>query len=171
DHCVDSLDHCVDKFADRVGADPLLRVQIISDVRFFREGLAELLARETHLFISGTFAELDEALRELGGEPAPVVLLDEAFPGGLAAVGRIRMTAPHVLVVAIAVTETVEEIVAWAEAGVAGYIPKTAALAEIAPSLVDIASGRQMCADNVVAGLLRRLSIVGATRGGMQDAA
>jgi two-component system nitrate/nitrite response regulator NarL len=87
-----------------------------------------------------------------------IVLLDEALPGGLTAVGQIRGVAPQSTIVVIAVAEIAEEVIAWAEAGVAGYVPKTAGLADLAPLLVDIRRGGQPCSPRVVAGLLRQLS-------------
>src|SRR5262249_1490812 len=46
----------------------------------------------------------------------------------------------------------------WAEAGVIGYIPGTAALSDLARLLVDIHSGEQICSGRVAAGLLRRIA-------------
>jgi len=66
----------------------------------------------------------------------------------------------------IAVAETPEKVIAWAEAGAAGYIPKTASLADIAPLLVGILRGKQACSESVAAGLFRRLSIASRVNGG-----
>jgi two-component system nitrate/nitrite response regulator NarL len=141
---------------------------IISDVRFLRESLAEILAREGSLLISGLFANLREALLGVADNRPDIVLLDEAFPFGPAAVRQIRAVAPHIPIVVTAVAETTEEIIAWAEAGAAGYIPKTAGLADIVPLLVDIRRGKQACSASVAAGLLRHLSNGGTPNGGHQ---
>ena len=135
-----------------------IRISIISDVRFLRESLADILPREGTLTISDLFANLQEALFLIADNQPDIVLLDEALPGGLTAVGQIQGVAPQTPVVVIAVAETTEEIIAWAEAGVAGYVPKTAGLADIIPLLVDIKRGGQPCSPSVVAGLLRKLS-------------
>jgi two-component system nitrate/nitrite response regulator NarL len=135
-----------------------MRISIISNVRFLRESLAEVLPREGTLSISGLFANLQEALFLIVDNQPDIVLLDEALPGGLIAVGQIRGVAPQTRVVVIAVAETAEEVIAWAEAGAAGYVPKTAGLADIVPLLVDIKRGGQPCSPSVVAGLLRKLS-------------
>jgi DNA-binding NarL/FixJ family response regulator len=47
--------------------------------------------------------------------------------------------------------------IAWAEAGAAGYIPRTAGLADVVPTLMGIMRGEQNCSASVVGGLLRRL--------------
>ncbi|MGH7841767.1 MAG: LuxR C-terminal-related transcriptional regulator [Candidatus Binataceae bacterium] len=142
---------------------------IISDVRFLRESLAEVLPREGTLFISGLAADLQEALLGIVDNQPDIVLLDEAFPEGPAAIGRIRDVAPQILVVVIAVAETAEKIIAWAEAGVAGYIPRTAGLSDIVPLLLNTMRGEQACSARVAAGLLRRLSNVGNTNAEHHD--
>jgi DNA-binding NarL/FixJ family response regulator len=138
-------------------------------VRFLRESLAEVLPREWKLSISGTFANSQEALAGIANNQPDTLLIDEALPGGLAAVRQIHGVAPQVLVVVIAVAETAQEVITWAEAGAAGYIPKTAGLAEIAPLLVDIMRDRQPCSASVAAGLLRRLCNGGTTDSGHHD--
>jgi DNA-binding NarL/FixJ family response regulator len=145
------------------------RILIVSEVRFVRESLAELLGRDNSISISGLFGDLEELLLGIRPGSTDIVLIDEAFPEGPAVIGRIRTIAPQILAVVIAVKETAENIITWAEAGVAGYIPKTAGLAEIVPLLVQIRLGKQPCLTNVAAGLLRRLYIVGAANGGFPE--
>jgi two-component system nitrate/nitrite response regulator NarL len=158
--------HCADYWAaNQIEVELPLRIQIISDVRFTRESLSELLPRDGVLSVLGSFAGLEEALVALRQRQPQIILIDEALPGGRAAIGQIRAEAQEVLVVVMAVTETAEKIVTWAELGAAGYIPKTAALADIAPALLNIAGGRQACTENVAAGLMRRLSMVGPPAG------
>jgi DNA-binding NarL/FixJ family response regulator len=73
---------------------------------------------------------LQEALFRIVDNQPDIVLLYGTFPGGPGAVGQIQGVAPQIPVVVIAVAETAEEVVAWAEAGAVGYIPRTAGLAE-----------------------------------------
>jgi DNA-binding NarL/FixJ family response regulator len=138
---------------------------IVSEVRFLRESLAELLGRDNSISISGLFGELEEFLPAIHAGSSDIVLLDEAFPDGPALIGRIRNVAPQILVVVIAVAETAENIITWAQSGAAGYVPRTAGLSEIVPLLVEIRLGNQPCLASVAAGLLRRLYIVGGANG------
>jgi DNA-binding NarL/FixJ family response regulator len=107
--------------------------------------------------VSGLAADLQSAMKNLADNPPDIVLLDVGLLDGPEAVKRIRDIAPETPVVVIAVTETVDEVIAWAEAGAAGYIPKTASLTDIAPLLVGIAGGKQACSESVAAGMFRRL--------------
>jgi DNA-binding NarL/FixJ family response regulator len=151
--------------AGTAAGDLPVRILIVSEVRFLRESLAELLDRDNSISISGQFGELEEFLPAIHAGSSDIVLLDEAFPDGPAVIGRIRNIAPQILVVVIAVAETAENIITWAEAGAAGYVPRTAGLSEIVPLLVEIRRGNQPCPASVAAGLLRRLYIVGGANG------
>jgi len=87
-----------------------------------------------------------------------MVLLDAAVGDGIAAVRQLRETAARPRVVVFAVSESIESVVSWAEAGIAGYIPSTAALADLNALVTDIEAGRQSCSGIVSAGLIRRIS-------------
>ena len=130
---------------------------IVSGIRFLSEGLAEILAREPWIEISGVSTSVSDAVSTSRALLPDFILLDAALDGGLAAVAQIRDVVPRVRVVALAITETEQDVVSWAEAGIAGYIPRTAALADLVQLLVGIQDGRQPCSSRVVFGLLRRL--------------
>jgi two-component system nitrate/nitrite response regulator NarL len=87
------------------------------------------------------------------------VLLDARIPEGIAAVRRALDIAPGMRIIVSAVSETEEDIVAWAEAGVIGYIPTNVALANFVPLVVDILNGEQICSGRVANGLLRRIGL------------
>src|SRR5581483_4150150 len=102
-----------------------ISVLILSEIRFLREGLAEALKSDPLVSICGLCADLNDGV-ELSGDLEPnIVLLDAAFPSGAVAIRRLRSAAPEAKVVVFAVTETEESIIAWAEAGAAGYIPRS----------------------------------------------
>jgi two-component system nitrate/nitrite response regulator NarL len=134
-----------------------LRVLIVSDVRLFSEGLAEALGRHSLLTVAGHCLDAREALVKLAKLPLDIVLLDASMPDGLTLVGQVRKLAPKVLVVVIALKETPDAVIAWAEAGAIGYIPKTSGLADIVSLLLGIAQGEQVCSPTVAAGLIRHL--------------
>jgi two-component system, NarL family, nitrate/nitrite response regulator NarL len=143
------------KFKDGAAAMTLL---IVSEIRFLREGLADLLARDSLISVGALCADLDGATEILNRFGPDVVLLDAAFPDGANAVRRFLATAPRTKVVAFAVTETEEDVIAWAEAGTAGYIPRTAALDDLVQLLFAILRGEQVCSTRVASGLMRRVA-------------
>jgi two-component system nitrate/nitrite response regulator NarL len=135
-----------------------LSVLIVSEVRLLGEGLMEAFSHNGDLLISGYCSDLEETFAKVLELMPNIVLLDAAFRDGFGLVGRIWDAAPEVRVVVLALAETAEGVIAWAEAGAAGYIPRTAGLAEVVPTLVGIMRGEQPCPGSVVGALLRRLS-------------
>jgi DNA-binding NarL/FixJ family response regulator len=123
-----------------------------------RESLSEILGRDEGMTVFGHYAALDDALRETLTRRADVLMLDATFTNGKGAVKLIRETVPQVRVVVFAVIETEENVIAWAQVGVAGYVPSTAALGELTTLLRDISAGKQTCSALVAAALLRQVA-------------
>jgi DNA-binding NarL/FixJ family response regulator len=137
---------------------PALRIVILSEVRFVRESVAEVLGRDPGIAVLGHYAVLDKALDQMVTQRANIFLLDAAFVGGTSAVRQIREAAAEVRIVVLAVIEAQQNVITWAEAGVAGYIPSTAALTDMAKLLQDITHGKQACSEKVAAALLHRIA-------------
>jgi DNA-binding NarL/FixJ family response regulator len=135
---------------------------VVSQVRFVRESLGEILDREVGWTTLELCADLDAAQRACRALQPDAVLLDAAFPDGAHAVGDLRAVAPRSRVVAFAVTETEDDVIAWAEAGIAGYVPNTAGLADLAMMLTTIMGGAQLCSPRIAAGLFRWIGERGA---------
>ena len=143
-----------------------LRIAIVSGVRFLREGLADVFERDPRVSGVRLCADLFEATALGPALDVDVVLLDATIAPNAAAVRRAIETAPGMRIVVIAVRETEDDIIAWAEAGVIGYVPSTAALTDLVRLVVDIHSGRQVCSSRVAAGLLRRIALGAAPASG-----
>jgi len=159
--------HCVPQhFSPPLGSPHSpLHVIVISEVCLLGEGLALALEREASLSVCGCFGALDDALRNLPPLQPDIVLLNTGVRAATDAIARIRGVAPSVKVIALAIDENLEDVIAWAQAGASGYIPSTAALRDVAPLLGDIVRGEQPCAARVVAGLLRRIGDMGPSKG------
>jgi two-component system nitrate/nitrite response regulator NarL len=143
-----------------------VRIMLVWGVRFTRECLAEILERDPLVSVVGLCADLSEAVVLSPDLGADIILLDARIPEGAAAVRRALDIAPGMRIVVSAVRETEDDIVAWAEAGVIGYIPRTVALADLVRLVMDIHSGEQICSGRVAAGLLRRIAVsAGRTTG------
>jgi two-component system nitrate/nitrite response regulator NarL len=134
------------------------RALVLSEIRLLGEGLAQALACDGKVATCCFCTTLQEGLEKIADLRPETVLVDAALPEGPQSVNRILVVEPRTKVVVFAVTETPDNIIAWAEAGVAGYIPRTAAITEIAALLLRIMKGEQNCSAQVAASLLRRLS-------------
>jgi len=96
---------------------------ILSDVRFLREALAEILGREAGLAVIGAAATLIEAQAAWSDIHPDMVLLDTTLPNALTADAAIRELLPKARIIALAMAETEENVIRWGEAGVAGLHP------------------------------------------------
>jgi len=137
-----------------------LHIAVVSGVRFVREALAETLDRDPLVSVIGLCADLIEAVAQHPILQADVVLVDAAIPEGPNVLRRALDIAPEMRIVAFAARETEDDIVAWAEAGVIGYVPSTAALADLVRLVMDIHSGEQVCSSRVAARLIRRIAFL-----------
>ncbi len=127
---------------------------ILSDIRFIREGLAEVLGRDGALRVAGVAADLEQACRLVQSAPPRVVLVDTSLPNGIAAVQTLRRFAQELQVVAFALTETETEVIAWARAGISGYIPRNTPMTALVGLLSSIVSGEQVCSMRIASGML-----------------
>ena len=136
-----------------------LRIVIVSEVRFRREILAEFLERDAAVLVVGLCADLAEVAASSPPLQADVVLVDAELRDGAAAVRWTRQNKPDIRLIAYAVRETKDDVIAWAEAGVIGYVPNTAASADLVRLIVDIHGGQQPCSGRVAAELFRRIAV------------
>jgi DNA-binding NarL/FixJ family response regulator len=130
---------------------------IVSEARFLRESLAEILTRVASIRVCGLSGTLAHALATAQAQRPEIVLLDVAFPGGIQAAARLSAAVPEASVVALAIAETEENVLAWAEAGIAGYVPNTASVDDLVSLIEQIRRGEQTCPTRIVCSLLRRI--------------
>jgi DNA-binding NarL/FixJ family response regulator len=130
---------------------------IISEVRFLRETLAEIMGRASGLRVCGESATVPHALESAKDLQPEIVLMDVAFPGGPGTAAQLARIVPQASIVVLAVAETKETVLAWAEAGIAGYVPNTASVDDLINLVIQISRGEQPCPSHIAGHLLRRI--------------
>jgi two-component system nitrate/nitrite response regulator NarL len=131
---------------------------VVSQVCFLRETLAEILNRSATLRVRWTAASLEEALQAARVHFPAVVLIDAAFPAGRSATAEIVEATPGSALVVFGLRETDMEVIAWAEAGAAGYVPDTASVENLIARIEAASLGEQICSSRIAGSLLRHLS-------------
>lgn len=139
--------------------DGAVSVFVAAAVRMYEEGLASVIRDDTRFLLAGTAATrhaLLDALARLD-PPPDVVLVDLGRDEGIAAVRALRRTLPETGVIALALGEE-DDVVAYAEAGAAGLVPRESSLEELRELVQSVADGGSPVAPRLGAVLLRRLA-------------
>jgi two-component system, NarL family, nitrate/nitrite response regulator NarL len=146
------------------GSADRIRILVAIGVRLYREVLSEMLGRHEGFKVVGLAADHRAALERSHELQPDIVFLDVSMPDGLRLVHELRAVAPDVAVVVTAVAETEREIVACAEAGVAGFVTRDQSLAEAVGVLESVACGESPCSPRAAAALMRRVAVLSAQR-------
>jgi two-component system nitrate/nitrite response regulator NarL len=149
--------------------DTAPRTLIVSDVRLFRDGLALALGSRTDIELIGAEGSLNAAVERLAGTPPAVVLLDSGMPHTLEMARAIMRLQPTTKIIAIAVSDESADVIACAEAGMAGYVSRDGSIEEVAETIHAVVRGELHCAPHVVATLFRRLAALSPEPSTPQD--
>jgi two-component system, NarL family, nitrate/nitrite response regulator NarL len=134
---------------------------IVSELRFLRDSLAEILSRVPAIQVCGQASTVSNALTLAEAMRPEIVLLDVAFPGGTETAAELCAVLPAVNVIALGVRETEESVLAWAAAGAVGYVPNTASVDDLVSLVGQISRGEQSCPSHIAGSLLRRIASSG----------
>ncbi|MEP6779521.1 MAG: response regulator transcription factor [Gemmatimonadaceae bacterium] len=133
-----------------------VRVMIVSDVRLYRDGLAESLAQIEGFTVVCTARYADEGARIAACRP-DVLVLDMGARGSVDVIRRVAASESNIRTVAFAVRETERDIVTCAEAGAAGYVARDGTLDDLVNTIRSVARGELLCTPRIAAALFRAL--------------
>jgi DNA-binding NarL/FixJ family response regulator len=140
-----------------------VRIVIVHSVRLYREALADLLHREGRIEVLGTAASLGAANEVVRAYAPDVCLLGLGAMDELDSVREFVQALPGVKLVALGVGETTAEVVAWAEAGIHGFVTQDGEVDNCIAAIEAAALGNLTCSETVAAVLLRRVAELAAT--------
>ena len=135
-----------------------LKVMVVDDHTAFAESLREVLGRRPGLELTASAGTGEEAIRIADAERPDVILMDQGLPGasGAATTARILAGLPNTKVVMLTGGGTDDDMLDAVEAGVSGYLIKTARIAEIADAIQRVAAGEMLIPAATLSALLRR---------------
>jgi DNA-binding NarL/FixJ family response regulator len=134
------------------------RILIGCDIRLYSEGIAQFLSGQPGLSIVGVAEHADAVLSQLERLAPDIVLLDQALPDSLETLRRARSLRPDCRIIALGVPEQEEALLTWAEAGVAGLVPRNASVEDLRSTVASAVRGELHCSPRLAASLLRRLA-------------
>ena len=139
-------------------------ILIVDDCTLHRENLAAICAANGTAIPSVAW-DLPSLIRALEDTTPSIVVLNMATRDSEMLLRAARDISPNVRVIVVGLSEDEEsEIVACAEAGVAGYHLRTESLEDLLVLVRRVVAGESLCTPRVSAILLRRLSALASQR-------
>jgi two-component system, NarL family, nitrate/nitrite response regulator NarL len=140
------------------------RVLILSDVRLYRDVLPAALADRAAIGSCEAVSTVSELLHRVFADTPTIVLVDMSRSGGPEAVRALVDRSPGVRILAFAVDECEADIIACAEAGVAGFVPRSASLQDLREAIDRVTRDELLCSPRTAASLFRRVARVASER-------
>jgi two-component system, NarL family, nitrate/nitrite response regulator NarL len=141
-----------------------VRVLVVTDIRLYREGVADVLRRVPDVDAAHTAASGAAAVVAARREEHDVVLLDMTLPDSVKTARSLLLARPALKVVALGVPEDGPEVVRAAETGVVGYVSREATLEDVGEALRCAVRGEATVSATVAAGLLHHIALQARSR-------
>ena len=147
----------------------MIRVLIISDIRLYLDGLAEIIGQYDDIEIVDTCDLLDEVLVAVSKLSPDVVLIDMAMNNSMSAIKAVKRLDPSIKAVALGVPEIDREIIACAEAGISNYVTRQGSISELIRAVKDAMRGELRCSPKIAARLLQKVGTLTADRSLLEE--
>jgi DNA-binding NarL/FixJ family response regulator len=121
----------------------LITVSLVEDDPNLCKVLTRLIGQTRDIRCLGSYADAEEALREIPQNPPEVVLMDIKLPGmdGIECVRKLKELKPSLRIVMVTVYENPERIFKALAAGAVGYVLKHRPPAELLDAIRDAYHG------------------------------
>jgi DNA-binding NarL/FixJ family response regulator len=140
----------------------MTRIYLVFATRLYRDGLSDVLAR--HFEVVGSAADVVRGLPDIAASRADVVLLDGDTARGVDTVRAIVRAVPGTKVLAVAMPEVEPKLIAFAEAGISGYVSREASIDDLVAAVESVHRGEMLCSPRMAATLLRRVTALAAAQ-------
>ncbi len=138
-------------------------VLVITRQHFLQQMLIQALSADSGVVAaSGSCHPAVDAAAQ--SHPPHLVVVDTAHPERFRQVSGLRARFPAVKVVVLAVSGGDEEVLAWAEIGVSGYVEPDTSTEQLILTLRRAAAGEVVCPPRLTALLLKRFSAPSTVR-------
>lgn len=144
----------------------MIAVLVFARVRLHGDGMAAAFEIAPDMNVVGTAAELGEALVKIATLAPDVLVIDASFPRSLDAIRAIASADPRPAIVAVAIPDVPEAVIAFAEVGATGYVTHEASAADLVNAVHHAANGEILCPPRIVGTLFRRLAVLASERVG-----
>jgi len=129
-----------------------IKVVVVDDHPFFRQGLRDVLSAEQDLHIIGEASDGEEALRLIRGLAPDVVVMDVNIPSlnGIQVTRKLRAERSPVNVVILTAYDDEEQVFHAIRAGASAYYPKDVAPERLVTAIREVSRGHYVIGDMVM---------------------
>lgn len=138
--------------ASQASLERPIRVLIVDDHPFLRDGIATLIERQPDMAVAGEAGDGAEGIARFAELEPDVVLMDLQMPGisGLEAIEAIRKRSPDARVLVLTTYPGDAQVVRCIQAGAAGYLLKNCIRKELLDAIRMVSGGRPALSPEIV---------------------
>lgn len=138
----------------------MIHLLIVSDIRFYRDGLAEILDSKARVSVVGTTSNLAQTVEMIFHKNPDVVLVDLTMIDSMQVVTETMRLCPDSKIIVLAVPEDGNNIFTCAEAGIAGYVAREASLEDLLNAVHGAINGELYCPPKIAAKLMGKIKSI-----------
>lgn len=134
------------------------KTYVVTDVLLYRDGLSSHLQNHDRIDFVGAGPPSEATLLKLERLSPDAVVMDLAMSDSIGFAAQIRDRVPSTKTVAFAVSDLDNRLVAYAKAGICGYVPKEGTAEDIVLAVLHAVRGELHCTPKFAAMLLGQLA-------------
>ncbi len=142
---------------DKQGRIKSMRVYVFSHIRLFSEALAAYLESSNEISEVTACHRADHLVDEVLNFFPDIVLIDVTIECALIEARAVSDALPGIPIVAVALPENAEKVIACADAGLAGYISRQESVEELVAKMLGALRGECVCTPSISGSLLREV--------------
>jgi DNA-binding NarL/FixJ family response regulator len=131
-----------------VDAKPVL-LFLICRVRLYHDSLLTLLNRQAGVTCLGSMDFSDDLVHALESVGPDAVLLETGSPEALTLASSLVKVRPRTRILGFGVDDVPVQVIACAEAGLCGYVPNSASIADLVQAARRVALGDMVCSAGI----------------------
>ncbi len=148
-----------------------VRVVVASDIRVYRDALERAFREARGIQLVGMTSGAVETLKNVGILAPDVILLDMAMDEAYTVARQVPRISQRTRIVALGMPEVEAEIIACAEVGIAGYVPRGGSLGDALEAVYAVARGEVRCSPRIAGFLFRHIASISHERGSVAPTA
>jgi DNA-binding NarL/FixJ family response regulator len=138
---------------------PLIRVLIVEDNKYMREGWQTFIDHDKELVVLESFVDCERLLASKELKKADVIIMDIGLPGmtGIEGVKAVKASYPSINIIMATIHDDNEHIFDAIKAGAVGYLMKGVSPSELIHAIKDAHAGGSPIIPNIARKILEKM--------------